>query len=141
MALLPPVVHKEQSDQYLVFFRSACAHHTQEKFSKWDDRGTGVNPFVPLPPRIPSNVVVRMIRAGASWIIAAIVRAPFVAMLFGLLYCASGLSTLVSWAMPECCTHQCIRLVLHNIPSLCRRGALFADSVCPWGIVGCAALR
>jgi hypothetical protein len=68
----------------------------QEKFSKWDDRGTGINPFVPLPPRVPSNVVVRVIRAGASWIIAAIVRAPFVALLFGLLYCVSGLATMVS---------------------------------------------
>lgn len=84
------------SAKQATFLPRTTPRSPQEKFSLWNDRKTGVNPFVPLPSRVPSNRVVRAIRSAAAWVIAAIMRGPFVAILMGLLWLASAVDDMVS---------------------------------------------
>lgn len=68
---------------------------SQEKFSLWNDTKTAVNPFVPLDPRESRNGAVRMIRNGAGWFIAAVMRGPFVAVFLLALWTSCAIESAV----------------------------------------------
>ncbi|CAM9124539.1 unnamed protein product [Ascophyllum nodosum] len=50
-------------------------HGPSQKFSKWADRSSGVNPFVPFPPRPPKSIFLRVPRFALGLCLAS-VRMP-----------------------------------------------------------------
>lgn len=67
----------------------------QERFSKWTDLATGINPFVPWQPRIPKSAAVQWVRGAAGGALAACFRIPALFLLWHLLRASVWFSSMV----------------------------------------------